>query len=693
MRKKIISIVLVAVMLISMACVGVVSSSAASDTLGKIYFQMPQAWIDIAGGARINVYAHIWVNGGEEYFTWQEAAEIMTAEGNNLYSFDITRLPAVTDDGTQPQWNMVIFSFQGRGIDGQQTFDTTLYPECIGKTFTVNTDIFLENPMDSNKKGSPAYCEGTPAGPKLVLSSLGNVVPDPATDGCTGSLLPGETVDDILANYISAQVAAFENANPNATDDEIAAARAEAEAAAEELRPKVEAALPEEVPTETEPSETTPSETTPVETDPSESTPVETDPSETAPVETEPSETTPVETDPTETLPVETDPTETTPIETDPSETTPAETDPSSTEPTDETVSTTDEYGRYRGIPTPEGMIVNETAETNPDLPDWDGYYKIYYFLDTEDWATNNAEYKDEGFEIGFYWYKGEESIGAWPGEPASNLADFKVEYYKEMHPDATDEEIAQFTAEAEAQFGNVYYALCRSDVPFIMWNNGVNAGLPTDDDYTAEKDEAALQTQDINVEDPFYNVLGSKYEISDDIYNGEDYYANPEYNGDYATGAPDLCGSISYVTGYEETVNSFTGLTKRVANVNWKYYEPKEGLMTNQGLVDEAGELILDAEGYAQNPYYDLDYSYIPPEGTPIERPDAEGTTLPEETTAPTTNAQPGSSTTATTPSGSTPKGVVNTAESSAVLAIVAVLAAAGLGVFAFSRRRRDAE
>ena len=187
--------------------------------------------------------------------------------------------------------------------------------------------------------------------------------------------------------------------------------------------------------------------------------------------------------------------------------------------------------------------------------------------------------------------------------------------------------------------------------------------------------------------------MLGSKYEISDDIYNGDAYYSNPEYNGDVATGAPDLCGSISYVTSYEETVNNFTGLTKRVANVNWKYYEPKEGLMTNQGLVDENGELILDENQMAQNPYYNMDYSYIPPEGTPIEKPDPEGTTLPEETEAPTTNAQPGSTTTATNASGSTPKGLVNTAESSAVLAIVAVLAAAGVGVFAFSRKRRETE
>ena len=235
MRKKLISIVLVAVMLISMACVGMITTSAA-DTTGTIYFEMPAAWAavyDYEGSKGCNVYAHIWVNGGEGYADWQVKAERMKPDKANpgLYYFDIAKLPVALEDGTQPQWDMIIFSAAGNDATGTkvsvQTYDTTLYPECIGKTFKVDTSVELENPMDSSKKGPVALCEGTPSGPHLVLSSLGNVVPsgdEVLADGTKvkGSLLPGETVDQVVTNYVGSKVEAFKKANPTATDEEIA---------------------------------------------------------------------------------------------------------------------------------------------------------------------------------------------------------------------------------------------------------------------------------------------------------------------------------------------------------------------------------------------------------------------------------------------------------------------------------------
>ena len=66
MSKKVLSILLIAVMLVAMVCVGAVSASA--STTGRIYFTLPESWgeLEYTGSGRLktSVYAHIWVNGG-----------------------------------------------------------------------------------------------------------------------------------------------------------------------------------------------------------------------------------------------------------------------------------------------------------------------------------------------------------------------------------------------------------------------------------------------------------------------------------------------------------------------------------------------------------------------------------------------------------------------------------------------------
>lgn len=252
------------------------------------------------------------------------------------------------------------------------------------------------------------------------------------------------------------------------------------------------------------------------------------------------------------------------------------------------------------------------------------------------------------------------------------------------MNPDATAEEIAAATAEIEAQFGNIYYAVCKSNVPFIIWNNGINGGLPTEADFNIDKANAARQTEDINVEDSFYNSLG----------------ATAEGEGD-GEGITDLCGCISFVVGEKSVENPLTGITQTVGTVDWRFYEPKTGAKTEAGLVDENGELIYwDVDGFdeAQNPYYDMDYSYIPPQGTPVEKPTQAPTQAEDPTEAPTKapGGTPGGSTSGTGTSSNTSntaKGTVKTSESTAVLSIVAVLLAAGLGVALVSRKRKAEE
>jgi len=157
MSKKVMSVLLVAVMVVSMVCVAGISASAFSG--GKVYVELPEAWAKSAKA----VYCHIWKNGGDELYAWQTKNEKMTEEGNNKWSYEI---PA-------GDWDMVIFSTS----TGVQTYDLTLGDECVGDTAYV-TDEMIENPMDSNKMTNAARWRnnGSKYGPHFAITSIGNVV-------------------------------------------------------------------------------------------------------------------------------------------------------------------------------------------------------------------------------------------------------------------------------------------------------------------------------------------------------------------------------------------------------------------------------------------------------------------------------------------------------------------------------------
>ncbi len=178
MSKKVMSVLLVAVMVISMVCVAGISASAFGG--GKIYVELPEAWAKSAKA----VYCHVWKNGGEELYAWQTKNEKMTEEGDNKWSYEI---PA-------GDWDMVIFSTS----TGDQTDDLTFGDECVGDTAYV-TDEMIENPMDSNKMTNAARWRnnGSKYGPHFAITSIGNVVGE--------VLAPGEdpqaVLDAFIANY------------------------------------------------------------------------------------------------------------------------------------------------------------------------------------------------------------------------------------------------------------------------------------------------------------------------------------------------------------------------------------------------------------------------------------------------------------------------------------------------------------
>lgn len=178
MSKKVMSVLLVAVMVVSMVCVAGISASAFGG--GKIYVELPEAWAKSAKA----VYCHVWKNGGDELYAWQTKSEKMTEEGGNKWSYEI---PA-------GDWNMVIFSTS----TGVQTYDLTFGDECIGDTAYV-TDEMIENPVDSNKSTNAARWRnnGSKYGPHFAITSIGNVVGEMLATGED----PQAVLDAFIANY------------------------------------------------------------------------------------------------------------------------------------------------------------------------------------------------------------------------------------------------------------------------------------------------------------------------------------------------------------------------------------------------------------------------------------------------------------------------------------------------------------
>lgn len=188
MSKKVMSVLLVAVMVVSMVCVAGISASAFGG--GKIYVELPDAWAKSAKA----VYCHVWKNGGDELNAWQTKNEKMDSEGGNKYSYTIP----------SGDWNMVIFSTS----TGAQTYDLTFGDECIGDTATI-TDEMIENPVDSNKQTNAARWtnNGSKYGPHFAITSIGNVVGE--------TLAPGEDPKAVLQAFI-------DNYPDYATDEKIA---------------------------------------------------------------------------------------------------------------------------------------------------------------------------------------------------------------------------------------------------------------------------------------------------------------------------------------------------------------------------------------------------------------------------------------------------------------------------------------
>ncbi|GHU82955.1 hypothetical protein AGMMS50284_5670 [Clostridia bacterium] len=530
MAKKLLSVLLAVMMIFSIVAVSTVSSAAA-EADRTIYFELPTEW-----QAARAVYAHIWGHEGAGLYSWQDTKSKMKkvdASSPALWYYEVPESDA-------EEFDLIIFSTDSS--IGTQTFDTTFGVSAFGDTAYV-LDEQIENPKDSTKTAYVAAWRGnTSYGPYITITSSGHVV--------GYGYFEGETAETIVAAFVKAHgdpeldngLSDTQYWPEYTTDEKIAEYTAEIAA--------IIAANPLPDPPVTEP------------TTAGNGSDVGTNPPSTEPVVTEP--------------------------------TTAASTQNVTERPTDP-------YGRKPGIPLPS-TIANLPRYTEGPLlethKDWDGTYKIYYFQAPPTWLENadlketyhKGEKDEQKFEIGFYWYNGEENGGSWPGVPAVKLD--------------------------LPGLDNVYYGIAPSYAPFILWNNGINGDL--DDNHFAK----SIQTKDLNVQDEVLNNLE----------------------------VPNLTGTLTVLNNDESKfTNPFNGIERTVYGADFYYFDPQDGTViptTTPLTVD--GEIITDADGFALHPFYDLDYDYVNEDGEVIVP--VEPSTLPpapEATTAATT-AKTGSSSSA---------------------------------------------
>lgn len=175
-------------------------AGAAAEPAGTnpiVYFEVPESWGKVTEDTPM--YAHIWVNGGEQYASWQTKMERMQYAEGRTFRYELTRTPV--EEG--PYWNMVIFSM----YNGPQTYDLTVSQFISGATAYV-TDEIIENPVDPHKTSLIArWNDPEVGGPHLTITSTGKIVGD--------TLLPGETTDDVLKTFMN-------NYPSVATDEKVA---------------------------------------------------------------------------------------------------------------------------------------------------------------------------------------------------------------------------------------------------------------------------------------------------------------------------------------------------------------------------------------------------------------------------------------------------------------------------------------
>ena len=186
-KKKILSVVLAAAMVASMAAVSAISTSAAENR--TIYFDS-KGLGGTAAATRGIYYCYAWGSEDGELYAWDNKKLRMTNEGNDLYSFEV---PKQNGKGEDVNSDLIIF----HANNGPQTYDTTFNEHCFGDTAYV-TDTLLENPVDSAKTAYGCAWKNTPSqGAHIAITSTGKV----QGIGMLSTETPQSIVDKFVSDY------------------------------------------------------------------------------------------------------------------------------------------------------------------------------------------------------------------------------------------------------------------------------------------------------------------------------------------------------------------------------------------------------------------------------------------------------------------------------------------------------------
>lgn len=176
MFKKFLSLALVVMMLMSVAVVGF--SAAEADTAE----QGAESDVAATGAGTISFDAASagWENASAILFyisdleegelaAWGSKKKLGGTKGeNNIWSFDAEGL------GVQSGHNYIII-FNNADTNAE-TYQLLMDTSCFGDTATANPSKMIENPVDSNKSSMEARWKNSSLGPRLQITSIGNVV-------------------------------------------------------------------------------------------------------------------------------------------------------------------------------------------------------------------------------------------------------------------------------------------------------------------------------------------------------------------------------------------------------------------------------------------------------------------------------------------------------------------------------------
>ena len=361
-KKKILSVVLAAAMVASMAAVSAISTSAAENR--TIYFDS-KGLGGTAAATRGIYYCYAWGSEDGELYAWDNKKLRMTNEGNDLYSFEVPKQNSKGDDVNS---DLIIF----HANNGPQTYDTTFNDDCFGDTAYV-TDTLLENPVDSAKTAYGCAWKNTPSqGAHIAITSTGKV------QGI--GMLSTETPQSIVDKFVSDYQKNHDDGKEGYEDLSLISAEKQAEYLATINEIVNSATAPTSAPT-----------------DASAPTSAPTDAPTTAP------------TDAPTTAPTDAPTT--------------APTDAPTEAPTTDQYGRIPGHPMLQNMNLPAKDTNREAFEEAGAPDDWDGYYNIYYFAAPAEWET--GEGKVDGIDsIGFYWFCGTINNGQWPGEAATPLKD-----------------------------------------------------------------------------------------------------------------------------------------------------------------------------------------------------------------------------------------------------------------------------